>query len=244
MESYEKTVRIPSNGYFGNLKEITLRAMTTKEEKILLTSRDFSVFKRLISSCCIKPKDLDIDLLHQNDIMYLIYALRQLTFGDTYVQESKCPECGANNSIEINISEMDVDFLDTDNIEEKLKVKLPVNGDTLQLKLLSSGDNEKLDRIIKQKSAKGRLQDPDSYRITLGLMELIVSRNDEDFKDEEEKRNYVDNLHMKDLLVINNAINKVSNFGLDNNVIRVCENCGEEITVAGIICPEFFRPSI
>ena len=41
----------------------------------------------------------------------------------------------ANNSIEINISEMDVDFLDTDNIEEKLKVKLPVNGDTLQLKL-------------------------------------------------------------------------------------------------------------
>ena len=31
MESYEKTIRIPSNGYFGNLKEITLRAMTTKE---------------------------------------------------------------------------------------------------------------------------------------------------------------------------------------------------------------------
>ena len=112
MKTVEKTFQLPSNGLFGGPKEITLRAMTTKEEKILMTSRDFSVFERLVKSCCVEPKDLDIGLLHQNDIMYLIYALRELTFGTTYNQEIKCPECGAKQEIEVDISEMEVNILD------------------------------------------------------------------------------------------------------------------------------------
>ena len=46
METLERTYPIPINGLFGGPKEITLRAMTTREEKILLSTRDFSVFDR------------------------------------------------------------------------------------------------------------------------------------------------------------------------------------------------------
>ena len=94
MESFEKTFKLPSNGYFGGPKEITLRAMTTKEEKLLYTSRDLGFLDRLIKSCCIEPTDLDTTTLHQNDIMYLTFALRELTFGNTYMQEVVCPHCG------------------------------------------------------------------------------------------------------------------------------------------------------
>ena len=242
MNSVEQTFQLPSNGLFAGPKETTLRAMTTKEEKILLTSRDFSVFNRLAKSCCVEPKDLDMSLLHQNDIMYLMYALRELTFGSTYMQEITCAECGFKQETEIDITEMEINILDTENIDERLTCELPVNGDTLFLRILSSGDITRLDKQIKNKIAKGKIQDPDSYEFTIKLMEVIVDRNGEDFKDSDEKMNYVNNLHMKDLLAIQNTLSKIE-FGIDNRVIRTCEKCGEDIEVAGLICPEFFRPS-
>ena len=243
MKTYEQSILLPSNGLFGGPKEVTLRAMTTKEEKIMLMSKDFSVFEKIVKSCCVKPKDLDVGLLHQNDILYLTYALRQITFGDDYTQESVCPECGYRQQIDVNISEMEVNYLDTDDIEEKLAVTLPINKDTLTLKLLSNGDVNRLDKLVKVKNSKGKLQDPESYRFTLGLMELIVTRNGEEFTDIEEKRNYVDNLHLQDLVTIQNCVSKIE-FGLDNTIIRTCQKCGEEIKLKGIICPEFFRPSL
>ena len=242
MNSFEKTYQLPSNGFFGGPKEITLRAMTTKEEKILLTARDFSMFDRIVKSCCIEPKDLDTGLLHQNDIMYLVYALRELTFGNTYIQDIKCPECGFSQEAEIDIANMEVNILDTDNIDERLSVKLPVAGDTLQLKLLSSGDIKRLDKQIKQKIAKGKIQDPESYEFLVKLMETIVTKNGDDFESIEEKRHYTDNLNLRDLVAIQNTLNKI-NFGLDNRVIVTCVKCNEDVEVNGLICPEFFRPS-
>ena len=242
MNSFEKTYQLPSNGFFGGPKEITLRAMTTKEEKILLTARDFSMFDRIVKSCCIEPKDLDTGLLHQNDIMYLVYALRELTFGNTYIQDIKCPECGFSQEAEIDIANMEVNILDTDNIDERLSVKLPVAGDTLQLKLLSSGDIKRLDKQIKQKIAKGKIQDPESYEFLVKLMETIVTKNGDDFESIEEKRHYTDNLNLRDLVAIQNTLNKI-NFGLDNRVIVTCTKCNEDVEVNGLICPEFFRPS-
>ena len=242
MENFEKTFKLPSNGLFGGPKEVTLRAMTTKEEKILLTTRDMSVFDRLIKSCCVEPKDLDTSLLHENDIMFLVFALRSITFGDTYTQTTVCPECGFKQDVEISISEMETNILDIDEVDEKLVCTLPVNGDTLQLKLLSTGDINRIDRLVKNRASKGKVQDPDSYNFTLKLMETIVSKNGEDFVDQDAKRHYVDTLNMRDLIVIQNTLSSIE-FGLDNTVYRTCNKCNEEMEVAGVICPEFFRPT-
>ena len=242
MNTIEKTFQLPSNGAFGGPSELTLRAMTTKEEKILLTSKDFSVFERLVESCTVKPKDLDIETLHQNDIMYLIYALRELTFGNTYIQEIVCPECGAKYETEIDIADMSLTFLDVDSIDSKLNIKLPVCEDILQLKLLSVGDIKRIDKMIKQKVSKGRLKDPESYEMTVKLMETIVTRNGVDFDSFEEKQNYVDTLNLKDLIKIQNTLSEVD-FGLDTKINKACDRCGEDIEVRGLICPEFFHPS-
>lgn len=242
MNTIEKTFQVPSNGAFGGPKEITLRAMTTKEEKILMSTKDLSVFDRLIKSCCVEPKDLDIGLLHQNDIMYLVYALRSITFGNTYIQEMTCPECGFKQEIEVDIGEMNINILDTEDLDERLTVTLPIAKDTLQLKILSSGDIKRLDKQIKVKVTKGKIQDPDSYEFLIKLMETIVNRNGEDFESIDEKRNYTDNLHMQDLVAIQNTLKNIE-FGLDNSIIRTCNKCGEDVEVNGLICPEFFRPT-
>lgn len=242
MNTIEKTVQLPSNGLFGGPKEVTIRAMTTREEKIILSAKDFSVFTQLVKSCIVEPKELDTGLLHQNDIMYLVYALRELTFGPIYMQEIICPECGFKHENEIDINAMEVKILDTESIDELLQVKLPVNGDTLQLKLLSSGDMTRLDKQVKSKAAKGRLLDPETYEFTIKLMETIVNKNGEEFESFEEKRDYVDNLNMRDLVSIQNTLNKIE-FGLNPAVIVTCSKCKEEVEVNGLICPEFFRPS-
>lgn len=242
METLEKTFNVPSNGFFGGPKTITLRAMTTKEEKILYTSKDFNFLERLIKSCCIEPKDLDTGLLHQNDLMFLTFALRELTFGSTYTQTITCPECGAKFDTDIDISEMDVQILDTDSLDEKLTVKLPVNGDTLKLTLLSKGESNRIERLVKSKAAKGKLKNPDEYEFLLKLAALIENRNGEEFTSEEEKINYTDNLNLRDLTVIQNALMDID-FGIVNTNFRVCSNCGEEVEVAGLIAPEFFRPT-
>ena len=242
MNNFEKTVQLPSNGLFGGPKEITLRAMTTKEEKILMTTRDFSLFERLIVSCCVEPKDLDIGLLHQNDIFYLIYALRNLTFGDTYEQEMECPECGVKSPIEVHISELETIILDTDKIEERMTVTLPVNNDTIALRFLSLGDIKRIDKQVKIKSQKGKLRDAETYSFITKLMETIVSRNGEDFESEADKRNYVETLHMRDINAIQKCLSDIE-FGLDNTIMATCDSCGEEVETRAIIAPEFFRPS-
>lgn len=242
MKTIEKTYQLPSNGIFGGPKEVTLRAMTTKEEKIIMTSRDFSVFGRLVKSCCIEPRDLDIGLLHQNDVMYLTYALRELTFGPTYTQEVTCPECGFKQEIEVNISEMEVTVLDSEELDKKLTIELPESKDTLQLKLLSSGDISRLDKQIKQKVVKGKIQDPDAYEFLIKLMETIVNKNGEDFESYDAKRDYTDNLHMRDLVAIQNCLNNIE-FGINPSIIRECIKCKEDMEVNGLICPEFFRPT-
>jgi hypothetical protein len=242
MNTIEKTFQLPSKGAFGGPSEITLRAMTTREEKILLTARDFTVFERLVESCTVKPKDFDLGTLHQNDIMYLVYALRELTFGNTYLQEIVCPECGAKYESEIDIADMSLTFLDVDTLDEKLNIKLPVCEDELQLKLLSVGDIRRIDKMIKQKTAKGKLRDPEGYEITVKLMETIVTRNGEDFESTEEKQNYVETLNLKDLIKLQNTLSDIE-FGLDTTNQKICERCGEDIEVRGLICPEFFHPS-
>ena len=242
MENFEKTFRLPSNGLLGGPKEVVLRAMTTKEEKIILTTRDMSVFERLIKSCCIEPKELNMSQLHENDIMFLVFALRSITFGDTYEQTITCPECGFKQDVTINISEMETNILDTDGIEEKLSCKLPVNGDSLQLKLLSIEDINRIDKLVKTRAAKGKIQDPDSYNFILKLMETIVNKNGEDFENQDEKRHYVESLNMRDLVEIQNTLSNIE-FGLDNTLIRTCSRCHEDIEVAGVVCPEFFRPT-
>lgn len=242
MQNFEKTFKVPSNGYFGGPKEVTLRNMTTKEEKILYNAKDYSFLEKIITSCCVQPKDLDINTLHPNDILYLIYVLRDLTFGNTYEQEIVCPECEHKQTVTIDIAQMEALYLDTEGLEEKLTVTLPVSKDIIKLKILSNNDINKITKEIKQLDRAGKLKDPTTYEFTLKMCESIVTKNGEEFESFEEKKSYVDTMHLRDSRAIQNALNSIS-FGINTSNIIKCSNCGEEVEVAGLICPEFFRPT-
>lgn len=240
METLERTYKVPSAGLFGGPTEVTLRPMTTKEEKIIYTSRDMSFIEKIVKSCIVEPKNVDIDLLHPNDITYLLYMIRELTFGPNYKQKMQCPYCGLRQDIEIDITEMTYEILDLESLDEKLNVKLPVCGDTIQLKLLSQGDFNHIDEYIKRLVRQNKLEDPEGYKYVYRFAKMIKTINGEEKEDIKEVISYVDNLNMRDFGAIKDVLQDIP-IGINTLNIRKCRNCGEEVEVFGAAVPEFFR---
>lgn len=240
METLERTYKVPSAGLFGGPTEVTLRPMTTKEEKIIYTSRDMSFIEKIVKSCIVEPKNVDIDLLHPNDITYLLYMIRELTFGPNYKQKMQCPYCGLRQDIEIDITEMTYEILDLESLDEKLNVKLPICGDTVQLKLLSQGDFNHIDEYIKRLVRQNKLEDPEGYKYVYRFAKMIKTINGEEKEDIKEVISYVDNLNMRDFGVIKETLQNIA-IGINTLNIRKCRNCGEEVEVFGAAVPEFFR---
>lgn len=240
METLERTYKVPSAGLFGGPTEVTLRPMTTKEEKIIYTSRDMSFIEKIVKSCIVEPKNVDIDLLHPNDITYLLYMIRELTFGPNYKQKMQCPYCGLRQDIEIDITEMTYEILDLESLDEKLNVKLPVCGDTVQLKLLSQGDFNHIDEYIKRLVRQNKLEDPEGYKYVYRFAKMIKTINGEEKEDIKEVISYIDNLNMRDFGAIKEVLQDIP-IGINTLNIRKCRNCGEEVEVFGAAVPEFFR---
>ena len=242
MSNFQKVLEIPSNGYFGGPKEVTMRGITTNEEKMIYSATDFSFIKQLVKSCCVEPKDLDVDKLHPNDIVYLVFALRELTFGAKYPQEHTCPYCGLKQEVTIDITKMEYNILDLDGLDQKLEVKLPASGDTVKLKLMSQGESDSIEKEVRRENEKGKLKDPDGWLFLKKFACLIDTVNGEAFGTEAEKINYVRNMSMRDSNKINKTMGSIK-LGLNQVLYIPCEKCHEEMEVKGWMSPEFFHPN-
>ena len=57
---YESTVTLPSKGilYDGIPAEVSLRGMTTREEKILYASQGGNVFHKILKNCIVEPENI------------------------------------------------------------------------------------------------------------------------------------------------------------------------------------------
>lgn len=239
METLTKDFELPSQGLFGGPTKVTVRPMTTKEEKMIYTAKDASFLSKIVKSCIVEPKDINLDKLHSSDITYLLYMIREMTFGPNYKQTMQCPYCNLRQDIEIDITEMKLYMLDFDELEELTTIELPINKDVLKIKLLSNGEIEDITKTIKQLTKQNKLQDPDGYEYTYRFAKLIDTINGET-KDIKEVVEYLDNLNLMDFNEIKKALSNI-NIGLDTTNIRVCKNCGEEVEVQGMAVPEFFR---
>lgn len=239
METLTKEFELPSQGLFGGPKVVTVRPMTTKEEKMIYTARDSSFLEKIVKSCIVEPKDINLDKLHSADIDYLLFMIREMTFGPNYTQTMQCPYCNLKQDIEIDITEMTTYLLDFDELSKNSEITLPVCGDVIKITLLSNGDINEINKVIKQMSRDNKLQDPEGYEYTYRFAKLVETINGEE-RDIKEVIEYLDNLNLRDFNEIKKALANIR-IGLDKTNIRVCKKCGEEVEVQGMAVPEFFR---
>lgn len=223
-------------------KSVTLRAMTTLDEKRRLTTSGFKSICNLINGCCVSPIGFDSSELKLFDLQYLMYQERIITYGPDYKFSVKCPHCGATIESSVNLSMLPVKPVDA-KFKEPFDITLPVSGDVLSCKVLSMQDYMDIDSEAKRIKNKfpDYEGDPD---FILGYVFRICAINGDELPISQ-LQSYVETMHMKDTRAFDIQYNKVlEDVGLDTDIIIDCTSCGEEVEFGLPITDEFFRPTI
>ena len=157
-KNYETTVHLPSNGMLygeNGPEDVTIRAITTREEKFLLGSTANDSVDEIIESCIVKPAGLKMADLILADTNYLLYRLRIHTYGPDYNISTICPNCGTTNNNKVNLNDFLVYELD-DDFHEPFDIELPMSEDTLTVRLLRKGDYDAIDNRARRLAKKSR----------------------------------------------------------------------------------------
>lgn len=242
----QETFKLPSNGrlYDGRIpNEVTLHPMTTMQERIRLSSNNpFKATPKLIRSCLV-GSDFDTEELKLFDLYFLMFKLREITYGSDYKVKPVCRSCGSNQPIIVNLSELEVGMLDEEDTEP-FDIELPVSGDHLGCKYLSCKDLNRLQNEIDRKKAKNPDVDESEIGFIPGLCSRIVTVNNEEMAQPLLVK-YMQDMHAKDYNYFEKKYQDITNLpGINLNYIATCPKCGAPIVFEVPVLAEFFRPSI
>ncbi len=241
MSNYEMSTVLPSKGllYGGKVDpNITLRHITTSEEKKLLASTSDDALDKLIESCVVAPKDFNIKLLNPADKHFLMLKLRTHTYGSEYHVTGKCPDCNHKADYKIDLDEFPIYELD-DDFTQPIMFTLPVSQDKLGVKVLNGSDLESIRRQSK-KLSKVLSVDKSELEYVLRMAKHIVSINGEEV-DEGSAQGYVEKMHARDSAYFWFKLDEVR-IGYDTTIETTCPNCRNDIEFEMPINKEFFRP--
>lgn len=110
LETTKYEVVVPSTG-----QEVEIRPFLVKEEKLLLVAQESNnakqivkVMQDIIQTCSFGK--LNPGELTSYDVEYLFLRLRAISVGETAELKFKCEECGVENEVEINLTEVEIEY--------------------------------------------------------------------------------------------------------------------------------------
>ena len=171
--------------------EVEMKYMTAKEEDILTNSnfiRQGTVIDKLLQSMLITPVHYD-DLLI-GDKNAILIAARILGYGAEY-SFKYVDERGAEREATIDLSRLDEKPIDESlfkNGINEFTFALPKSGNVITFKLLTHGDEKKIDAEIK---GLQKVNPNGSFDVTTRLKYMITSVNGD--RDQKSIRDFVDN---------------------------------------------------
>jgi DNA-directed RNA polymerase subunit RPC12/RpoP len=234
--------RLPSGGRFyqdsndADLKKgiIKLLPMGLAEEEIL-TNRAYlknsSTFRVLYDTCV--QSDYPAKKLLSYDALYLMYCLRQITYGESYNFKIKCDDCGKEFPYEMNIS--DIDFEELKEKSDEREIELPVSKFTVTMRLLRLGDEEEVARL----STKYEENEEISDTILNYFVRTTSIRDDKGNElSPDDWLEFYSCLPLKDKEAIKVSFKNAVN---DPKVTVVCPKCGNKITMSIPMSEDFFR---
>lgn len=234
---------LPSNGKFYQDSDdedlrrglIKLLPMGLAEEEIL-TNRAYhknsSMFRVLFDTCM--ESDYPAKKLLSYDVLYLVYCLRQITYGEDYKFDIKCGECDKSFSYDMNISE--IDFKELEETQDARTISLPVSKYSATLRLLRLADEEEIARLKNSTYA----DDEEVSETILNLFVRTVSIQDEKGNEisPDDWIEFYTCLPVKDKLEIKKSFEKAVN---DPKISVVCPKCGNVIKMSVPFDSDFFR---
>lgn len=241
-------VQLPSKGLLYSEDDplskgsVEMKFMTTKEENILTTESYIKagvVIDKFLQSMVISPK-FNYDNLLIGDKDQLILASRIYGYGEIYAFEVTTPS-GKKQKVEINLEEIECKEVDEtlfnrDNLFnysfENRKGKFDI-----QFKLLTVGDNKKIDEKLKRKKAG-----TEDTQVTTRLEQMIVSVNGN--SDPNLIRLFIANdFLVRDSRAFRDYVAKMQP-GPNMEVEIIDEETGDSFLASLTIGPNFFWPDI
>lgn len=242
----QETYQLPSLGkLYGEdfPSEVTIRSMTTFEEKMRLGNQGFyKTMVNILDAVVTSPENFDTTQMTLFDFYFLMYKMREVSYGPIYKVSVTCPHCHKQVICKVNLDDLKVEYMKDDQKDPFTIGPLPRSGDTLMCRHLRVSDVMKNDR-----KAKDILREHPDYigdpKYILDKASQIVSVNGETLM-QPEAQLYVEKMDALDSAYFDQAYNhKTNGIGLDMTCTETCENCGESIKFDLPFNSEFFRPT-
>ena len=239
--NYETTITLPSKGllYKDVPEEVTIRAITTAEEKMIFGSTSANSLERVMKACIVAPKNIDFKDLLPFDEEYIMFKLRAHTYGSEYRIGTSCPHCKEQQEVVMNLDELPVEYLE-DSFTEPFTITLPKCGKELEVRLLRNRDYEAA-RVQAKKIAKKVHGNQKEIAYTIRMAKHIMKIDGEEV-DEGKAQQFCETLLGYDSAYFWAMIDEAVNCGVDTEIEHTCVNCGEDYNVEFQMSSEFFRP--
>jgi hypothetical protein len=223
---------------------VEMKFMTTKEENILTTEsyiKQGVVIDKFLQSMVISPK-FNYDSLLIGDKDALIVASRIYGYGEIYPIEVTTPS-GKKQKVEINLEE-----IENKEVDESLfttgenRFNYAVNGRNgkfeIEFKLLTVGDQKKIDERLKKYKTAGK----EDRQISARLQQMITSVNGN--SDANFIQVFVENDFLaKDSRAFRDYVSKLQP-GPNMEIELTDEETGDSFRTQITIGPNFFWPDI
>jgi len=219
---------------------IEMKYMTAKEEDILTNVnfiRQGVVIDKLLQSMIVTP--IDYNELLNGDKNAILIAARILGYGKDYEFMITNPETGEGEKATADLTQIETKFLDESLFtrgKNEFNFTLPFSKITVTFKLLTHGDEKKIDKEIE---GLKKINPQSVTTITTRLKYLITSINGD--REIATIREFVDNMLSRDVRALRDQVNKITP-DVDLKINAIKEN-GD--VVEGIELPigvSFFWP--
>lgn len=248
------SVALPSKGVFYAATHplasgvIDIYQVTARHEDILSNTnllKKGTVLDEFLKALIATPNVSISDLLI-GDKNALFIAARRSAYGDEYTTKIKCPECGVESNVNIDLSilapkELSANLSNVTKNENKISFKLPTSGKTVTFSLLTHKDEVDIDAELKALVKFGGDKN-NSPEITTRL-KYTIKAIDGDF-DRIKVKNFVDTeLTAKDSLALRRYVRDLTP-DMDMNFDFTCPSCGHQTKMTVPLGANFFWPNL
>ena len=245
MASEVHEVVLPSLGLFYGDKlpegRIRVRPLTTREEKLLVSSKAATrnqLINKIVSDCILEEdrRKLPFDELLIGDVIYLFIFIRSITYGEEYTFFPACKYCNKAMKVDVTLPHQLGLYKFTPDHKEPFSVTLPKSGKQLKVRLLRISDEQAIDEYAKRHRHE---EDPEfSYRIARHIVQ-IEDKPVENPCNPDVIR-FVEDLHALDAEAIRETVIN-NDCGVDLEMDRDCEHCGRPNCIYFEMTVDFFR---
>ena len=213
----------PSRGipYFGKERKLKIRPMTFADEKaIVSTKRNARVDSAtLLLSRCVDGVDVS-DLLIV-DKLFLLLKIRELSYGDDYKAQAICNRCAGQNTLNIELSQLNCVFAEPE--ENLASRKIPLSGIKKDAVIMTTTILD--EDYLKEENILGNIW---RFVHSIGGSEnkAVISK-------------VVEKLPIADVHTLLKEINLL-NYGIQTEVTFDCESCGNSNIISLPINENFF----